>query len=108
MIKDFLNRRKIDQRAREVVEQISISYPAKIDMENRSNTNKKLSQKKINKKLDRAFRNSQVQISNINKDMNLGIYGKARLYKAIQSQLIMLDYTEETTEFFVEQFTTIT
>ena len=103
MIKDFLNRRRIDAKAREISAAIASRYPAHIDSRGVDRLGNKVSGKKAGMKLEKVILNARRDIQAAHGALGLGIYGKARLYKTVQSELFRQGYKEETVRRLMEK-----
>lgn len=102
MIRDFFNKNKIDESAREIIAHIVASYPPGIDSQKTDSLGRKISSKKVQIKLEKAIRNSRHQIEKTNSTLGLGVYGRSRLYKTIQTGLFDEGYCENTVQLFME------
>jgi hypothetical protein len=91
MIRDFLQRKDIDASAKKIVDAAVKGYPPSL---NRNGSYKK-SQKKIDKKFQKTLSRLDDLVAEERARLRLGVYGKARLYKSVQSELFAAGYEED-------------
>lgn len=90
MLKDFFRTKEISNNAQLITAMIVANYPPELDLQ--TDVDKK-TRRKIGQKLKDALNKSTTLILDICKKLNLGIYGKAKLCKSIQTNLLELDYS---------------
>ncbi len=108
MIRDILNRKKIDAQAEALVQHVAKCYPPEMDAGEANSLGQKVNEKKRYAKLEKAIHNSLVSVTETVKEMRLGVYGKARLYKNVQNGLIEKGYNEVVIRVIVEKLVSVT
>ena len=82
MLKDIFKTKEIDSKAQLIAATIVAGYPPEKDTP--SNEGEKAASN-VNKELTIAISKGTAQTVDISKELNLGVYGKAKLCKHIQS-----------------------
>lgn len=103
MIRDFLNKHRIDEKGRKIADVIVVRYPPDIDEKKMDGARKRSAPRKAGMKLEKAVQAAREEIGRVNDSLRLGVYGKARLYKMLQSELFNKGYNENTVRLFMER-----
>ncbi len=103
MIKDFLNRQRIDEKGREIAAGIAARYSVDIDARGVDRLGNRVNAKKAGIKLEKAISNTRHEIRATHSALGLGVYGKARLYKSLQAELYRRGFREETVRLLIEK-----
>ena len=101
MLKDFLRRKEIIEKANLIADDIMNRYPAKLDTAAPS-TNK-IEIRKKERKLTRALQMGKMDIGRTITEMGLGIYGKAKFYQTIKETMLDQGYTEASAQIIMEE-----
>ena len=100
MLKDLLRMKEIYSKALLITASIITHYPMELDLKIHD---EKKSRNKAEKKIDDAFTKWKVLVADIQGNMKLGFYGKARLCKRIQSNLLGHGYSTDATVYIIEK-----
>jgi hypothetical protein len=101
MLKDFLRKKEIIEKSTLIADEIINRYPPKLDAVTPAKD--KTETKKKQRKLIRALQMGKMDINRTIKEMGLGIYGKAKIYKTIQEIMLDKGYTEESARIIMEE-----
>jgi tetratricopeptide (TPR) repeat protein len=100
MLRDYFRMKEIYDNAQLVTASIIKDYPLSIDAKIITGSkNRKLAEKKI----DYASTKWNVLVTDIQKNMNIGFFGKARFCKRVQSNLLDLGYSMDATVYIIEK-----
>ena len=101
MIKDFLRRKEIVEKAGEIAGEIMSRFPASTDQPQPGEG--KVETRKRYRKLAKALKFGRTTIRQTAGQMRLGIYGKAKLCKSVQDLMLKQGYSEEATRMIIEE-----
>lgn len=100
MLKDFMRRKEIDDRALAIAGAVKSRFPKEVDqaadLDDRT-------RRKVERKLQSAISHAVAEAKATREQMQLGVYGKARLYKRVQDELLAEGYSTSATRTLVEQ-----
>lgn len=105
MLNDFLARKHIASQGREIAEGIKERYSLEID--SLAETSESKTKKKARRKLENAISFGLSEVRTVSQRQKLGVYGKAKLCKAIQDELLSSGYSAEAARLMVESFAKI-
>ena len=100
MLRDIFRMKEIYSKAQLITASIITYYPIELDL--KIHDEKKL-RNKAEKRIDDAFMRWKVLAADVQRGMNLGFYGKARLCKRIQSNLLGHGYSMDATVYIIEK-----
>lgn len=102
MLKEIMNRKNIDAEGIRIANGIIERFPIEVD---KSYGGDSKAAKKAQKKLNLALTFGSNELRKSKRDLSLGVYGKARLYKAVQDRLLAEGYSSDSSRVIVEFFT---
>ena len=101
MIRDLLRRAAIIAKATEIADEIMRRYPLELDEIKPSESKAEIKKKKA--RLGKALNYGRSEIRKTTREMKLGIYGRARLCKSVQENLLQKEYSPDAVKMFIEQ-----
>jgi hypothetical protein len=101
MLKDFLRRKEIIEKSTLIANEIMNRYPPDTDAIMLATNKADL--KKKQRKLLSALKIGKADIDRTIREMGLGIYGKAKCYKTIQSAMLDRGYAEGSARIIIEE-----
>lgn len=96
VIKDFLVRQKIDAKAQALVAE---NFTA-LTIKKINDSNSKKAQRKLDTNVQKLRQQAQHYVT----EMKLGIYGKSRLYKALQESMLQAGIQADTSSAIIKSF----
>ena len=101
MLKDFLRKKEIIDKSTLIAAEIMRRYPPEMDKVKAAEN--KVDIRKKQRKLMKALQIGKADINRTIREMRLGVYGKAKLYKTIQDAMLEKGYTEGSARIIIEE-----
>jgi vacuolar-type H+-ATPase subunit H len=101
MLKDLRRKKDIILKARSIAEEIIHRYPPEADEVKPGESEADL--KKKRRKLNKVLQQGRADITRTQREMSLGIYGKAKFYKTIQDTMLNRGYKESSARLIIEE-----